>query len=105
MRAKKQLGPLAATLLFGFFSPPEQETSNNVRAFHVQVDGSRQGRAGPSTSASSGPTSSFTSCVGIQPLWRPSRIDLNFTDVICTVLDSPQTTFSESYKPEGAETI
>lgn len=89
VRAKKQLGLLAAA--------PEHRTSSNVRAFHVQVDGSCQCRAGPSTSDSFVPTSTFTSSVCTQLLWHSRQTALSFIHVICTVLHNTHKTFSESY--------
>lgn len=78
-----------------FFFPQEHGTLTNVRAFHVQVDGSCQGRAGPNTFDSLVPTS--TSTPYIQLLWHSSQLALNFIHVVCAVLDKAQTTFSESY--------
>lgn len=94
MRARKQLALLAATFFF-----PEHGTLTNVRAFHVQVDGSCQGRAGPNKPDPLVPTSTFAFSVYIPLLWHLSQLALNIIHVVCAVLDKAQTTFSKSYKP------
>lgn len=85
---KKQLALLAAALFFFLGN------SNNVRAFHVQVDVSCQCGAGPSMSFV--PTSTFTSSAVVAFMSDSFKFDL----VFCTVPGSARKTFSESYRTE-----
>lgn len=89
LEGEEPAGPARRDTLFF----QEHKTLTNVRAFHVQVDGSCQGRAGPDASDSLVPTSTFISSVYLQLLWHSSELVLNFIHVV-----QAQTTFSECFK-------